>query len=300
MLTYNNLLNSDAKLHSIGAHKKTFEIESLYPLNIFEQLVAETGECGLEFSCKIERDQIYPARINLSYREDQNFADSFKQILSFFHQVAGRAGVKINYKLLQKFLGNNFDWSKVERLITGVDLRQDVSNSRLKLVIRIKDYPEKIETAAALNRDGDTQGFRKLLIYSVLVVGFDFYLDGRSEIELYPEIKKEDFQQIYVQQRLLEVLSPTALRPLEDCSVMGVGFSKANPNNKIIYYYLEEKNNFLNYFYPNDLARKVHAFYQQQPVSDGMWIGLPERELRGGIIQNINLYYNQSFINEFD
>ncbi len=298
MLTYNNLLNSEAKLHSIGAHKNAFEIEYLYPFDIFEQLVAETGECGLEFSCKIERERIYPARINLSYGEDRNFADSFKQILSFFHQVAGRVGVTINYKLLQEFLGNNFDWSKVEGLQTGVDLRQEVTNSRLKLIIRIKDYPEKLETAAALNRDCDTQGFRALLLYSVLVIGFDFYLDGRSEIELYPEIKKEDFQRVDVQQRLLQVLSPAALQPLEACNVTMVGFSKANPDNKIVYYRLEDKNNFLNYFSPNDLAQKVHAFYQQQPVLDSMWIGLPEQELRGGIIQNINLYYNQSFVNE--
>ncbi|WP_293123803.1 LynF/TruF/PatF family peptide O-prenyltransferase [Microcoleus sp. bin38.metabat.b11b12b14.051] len=298
MLTYNNILNSEAKLHAIGAHKNAFEIESLYPLDIFEQLVAKTGECGLEFSCKIERERLYPARFNLSFGQDRKFADSFQQILSFFHQVAGRVGVTINYDLLQEFLGHNFDWSKVEGLQTGVDLRPEIPNSRLKLIFRIKDYPERLETAIALNRDCDTEEFRALLIYSVLVIGFDFFLDGRSEIELYPEIQRADFQRIDVQQRLLQVLSLPALQPLEASNVMMVGFSKANPDNKIVYYSLEDKNNFLNYFSANDLTRKVHAFYQQQPVLKSMWIGLAERELSAGIIQNINLYYNQSFVNE--
>lgn len=296
MLTYHNfLLNRDAKLHSISAHKSVFEIEALYPLDIFEQLVAQTEECNLEFSCKIEGDRLYPARFNLNFRQKKSFPDFFKQILGFFHQVEGRVGVTLNYDLLQKFLGNNFDWSKVQMLQTGVDLRQEVAASRLKLVLRIKDYPEKLETAAILNSDCDVSEFRTLLIHSALVIGFDFYLDGRSEIELYPGIYKEDFQRIEVRQKLLQVLSPPALRPLEVCMMTGVGFSKANPDRKRVYYYLEDKNDFLNYFLVNDVARKVHAFYQQQFLLNGMWLGLPERELSGGIIQNINLYYQQFF-----
>ena len=297
MLTYNNsLLNRDAKLRSISAHKSAFEVEALYPLDIFEQLVAQTEECLLEFSCKIEGDQLYPARFNLNFSQEKRlFPYFFKQILGFFHQVEGRVGVTLSYDLLQEFLGDNFDWSKVEMLQTGVDLRQEVATSRLKLVFRIKDYPEKLEKAAILNSDCDAPGFRMLLIHSALVIGFDFYLDGRSEIELYPEIHKEDFQQIEVQQKLLQVLSPPALQPLEVCIMSGVGFSKANPDYKRVYYNLGDKKDFLNYFLVNDVARKVHAFYQQQSLLSGMWLGLPEGELSGGIIQNINLYYQQFF-----
>ena len=299
MLTYNNSLLNVVKLHFIGAHKSAFDIEYLYPLDIFEQLVAQTEECGLEVSCKIEGDKLYPARFNLTFGR-KRLPDFFKQVLDFFYQVEGRVGVTLNYELLQEFLGDNFDWSKVEALQTGVDLRQEMASSRLKLVFRIKDYPEKLEKAASLNSDCDTPGFRALFSYSSLVIGFDFYLDGRSEIELYPEIYKEDFQQIEVQQKLLQVLPPSALQPLEACKTIGVGFSKANPGNKLVYYYLEDKNNFLNYFLANDLARKVHAFYQQQPVSNRIWVGVSERELSGGIIQNINLYYHRYFGSDKD
>ncbi len=294
MITYlSSSLKSDEKLHYIGAHQTAFEGEPFYPLEVFERLTAETEGGLVESSCKIEKDKIYPVRFNLSFGAE-TLIENFNRTLNFFHEAENRTDVKVDLELLQKFLSPTFDFSKLKGLQTGVDLRSELGQSRLKLVVRIKDYPEKIEQALALHSDSDTEEFRQLLLYSCLVIGFDFYLDGRSAIELYPEIKKQDFLRRDIQQQILQVLSPQALRPLNASSMLMVGFSKTNPD-KIVYYQLENKNDLLNYFSLNDAARRVHAFYQEQPVRPSMWVGLPERELLGGTIQNINLYYQKYF-----
>lgn len=295
MITYlSSSFKSDEKLHYIGAHQAAFEGEPFYPLEIFERLAEETEGGLIESSCKVKKDRIYPVRFNLNFFGAEKRIENFNRTLDFFHEAESRADVKLDWELLQKFFNPTFDFSKVEGLQTAVDLRSEIAQSRLKLVVRIKDYPEKIEHALALHSDSDTEEFRKLLLYSCLVIGFDFYLDGRSAIELYPEIKKQEFLQRDIQQQILQVLSPQALKPLNGSSMFGVGFSKTNPD-KIVYYQLENKNDLLNYFSLNDAARKVHAFYQEQPVRPSMWVGLPEREMLGGTIQNVNLYYQKYF-----
>ncbi|MGL5063948.1 MAG: DUF5838 family protein [Microcoleus sp.] len=86
-----------------------------------------------------------------------------------------------------------------------------------------------------------------------------------------------------------KVLSPQALQPLPASSRIGVGLSKANAE-KVVYYYLENLNDFLNYFIANDTARRVHAYYREQPVKE-MCVASPENELVAGTIQKMNLYY---------
>lgn len=285
------MMNINEKLHYIGTHKKAFEIDYLYPLDIFEQFVQTTGDCLIECSGKIKKDKLYPARFDLQFSDRQHLKN-LNAVLNFFKKVEGRVDVKLNYELLEQFLGNEFDFSKVQTILTGVDLRPELSESRLKLFIRIGDYPEKVAVAKQLC--GNYPELQKLIRYDTLHIGFDFNLDGRSAIELYPELKREEFKQVQFRKLLEEILTPAALKPLDISTMMGIGFSQANEAN-VIYYYLENLQEFLNYFSVNDTAQRVHNFYLQQQGSKKMWVALSESELIGGRIENINLYYSKSF-----
>jgi LynF/TruF/PatF family peptide O-prenyltransferase len=172
--------------------------------------------------------------------------------------------------------------------MVGVDARRELAESKLKIALTIKDYPEKLKTAIYLN--GGLDGtIEKLIVSNSLHLGFDLSLNGISEIELYPYIRKQDFQQIDIQQRLATVLSPQALQPLAACSRICVGLSKGNAE-KVVYYYLEDIKDFLNYFTPNDTARRVHAYYQKQPILE-MCVAAPESQFLAERIAKMNLYY---------
>lgn len=284
------LLESSNKLYYIDLHKRVFEVENLYSLDIFENFVEEieknSKNCILESSCKMDRDKFYPARFNIGF--DLENVEQLNAVYNFFRQVEAGADVQVDYCLIQQFFAEDFDFSKVTEFMVGVDLRRELAKSKLKLALTITDYPEKLKLAIALH-GGLDETLQTLLVSNSLHLGFDLSLSGGSDIELYPNILKRELQQIHIQQRLAKVLSTQALQPLPASRRFGVGLSKANAE-KIVYYYLENFDDFLNYFAANDTARRVHAHYRKQPVKE-MCVGLPESQFLAGTIQKMNLYY---------
>ncbi|MDB9517518.1 LynF/TruF/PatF family peptide O-prenyltransferase [Roseofilum reptotaenium CS-1145] len=253
----------DDRLYYIGTHKNAFDIDNLYPLELFEQFVTTTGNCLIECSGKMKQDQLYPARFDLQF-SDHKPIENLNAALNFFKTVEARVNVNLNYELLHQFLGNDFDVSKVQTILAGVDLRHELPESRLKVFIRIGDYPEKNSLAQQLC--GESPELQKLLRSDTLHIGFDFNVDGRSAIELYPEVTKEEFNQPKTRQTLEEILYPTALKPLAIPNLMGIGFSRANEAN-VLYYHIEDIRDFLSYFPVNDTAHRVHDFCLQQEGS---------------------------------
>jgi LynF/TruF/PatF family peptide O-prenyltransferase len=282
----------EKKVHHISAHQQEFEIEDSYVLDLFKSFVETientTGNCMLESGCKVDQDQLYAARFTLFF--DLKNTAQLRAVLDFFEQVNARVDIQINRSLIEKFFTVDFDFSKLKEFGIGVDLRRELSNSSLEVSLTIEDYPEKQELAIALNGKDLEEDAQMLIVNSHLHIGFDLQFNGKSNIELYPYISKQDWQKVDVQQLLIQVLSPVSLQPLPICNRICVGLSKANSTRKI-YYYLENLNDFFSYFPANDFARKVHAYYQQQPVKE-MAVALLESELQAGTIQRMNLYYN--------
>ncbi len=280
----------EQKLQFIRNHQQAFDVEPIYPLPLFEDFVMGVeGDCSLEVSCKIELDKLIASRFLLFFKDK---AQQWQhQSLTFFSQVENRVGVQIDYSLLQQFLGSNFDFNKVTVLSAGIDLRNNLAESSLKMHIRIKDYPEKLNKALFLTSDSeDLIPVRQFLS----VVGFDFYFNGNSAIELYPEVQEEDFAKPETQDLVWRHFPKFVLEPLKVTSLFGFGLSKAN-KNPVLYYHLKNRQDLTNYFRLNDTAQRVHSFYQNQDILPQMWVGTAQKELEKTRIENIRLYYYKSF-----
>ena len=282
------------KVDYISAHQQEFGIEDLYALDIFKsfvEMVENTADnCLLESGCKIERDRLHAARFTVAF--DLKTRDRLKTVFDFFDRVNARDDIQIDRSLIEKFFTVDFDFSKIQDFWVGVDLRRELLESSLDIALTIEDYPEKQELAIALNGKHLEEDTRTLLVNSSLHMGFDFGFNGKSNIELYPFIKEPEWQRIDIRQRLIRVLSPVALQPLPICKAIFVGISQANSAKKI-YYFLEKENfnDLFTYFPANDIARRVHAYYQDKPLIR-MAIALLESELQAGTIQRMNLYYH--------
>ena len=280
-ISENLFIGSQKNIYYINQHKHIFDVDHLYTMNIFDDFAQKVTHWGLECSCKIQKDQLYPARFNL-FRNQPNWQD-YQTAINFFQQVAARTDVKLTYHLIENFVGNDFDFSKVHQILVGIDLRREFSASRLKFWFIISDYPQKLAKAISLCQPAEE--LQLFLLDNSVVIGFDFDFNGGSEIEVYPSISKEKFQQ------LAKVLSPQALQLLDSCWSLIIGFSQANPE-KIFYYRTSDPNNFIANL-RNDLANRVHAYYREQPVQ-GTIVGLREKEIIAGRIENLNLYYQMS------
>ena len=181
--------------------------------------------------------------------------------------------------------------SLLEVLSAGIDLRTNLADSSLKMHIRIGDYPEKLATAFVLS-DGVADS--NYLSGFVHLIGFDFYFNGKSAIEIYAEIREDDFFKPETINQVWQHFPKSALKPLQASDLFFTGLSKAN-NNPVLYYSLKNRQNLINYFKLNDTAQRVHSFYQHQDILPNMWVGTAQQELEKTRIENVRLYYYKYF-----
>ncbi|MFN7217255.1 DUF5838 family protein [Microcystis sp.] len=283
----------EQRIQFIRNHQQAFDVEPIYPLRLFEDFVMEVeGNCDIEASCKIELDKLIASRFLLFFKDQaQEWQKYLAQSLAFFQQVENRVGVQLDYSLLQGFLGDNFDFSKLEVLSAGIDLRTNLADSSVKMHIRIRDYPEKLATAFVLS-DGAADS--NYLSGFVNLIGFDLYFKGKSAIEIYAEIREDDFFKPETINQVWQHFPKSALKPLQASSLFFTGLSKAN-NNPVLYYSLKNRQNLINYFKLNDTAQRVHSFYQHQDILPNMWVGTAQQELEKTRIENVRLYYYKYF-----
>lgn len=294
-VTQHNLLR-EQRLQFIRAHQNAFDVEPIFPLQLFEEFVSGVeGDCTIEASCKVEVDKLIASRFLLFFlNQTQSWSNKLAQSLNFFRRVESRADVRLNYDLLQKFLGSDFDFSKIARLSTGIDLRKNLADSSLKMHIIIENYPEKVATALGLDGSIKPGILHEILVRTISLIGLDFYLDGRSEIELYASLTEQEFNNSQMQAFLKQNFSLPALQPLQASNAFYIGLSKGN-SQPVLYYSLKSKKDLQNYFRLNDMAQQVNNFYQNQETLPYVWVGVSEQELQNNKIENIRLYYHKSF-----
>lgn len=291
----------EQRIQFIRAHQQAFDVDPIYPLPLFEDFVRSVdGDCTIEASCKVELDKLIASRFLFFFKDPaQEWPSYLQQGLSFFHKVETQTGVRLDYSLLWAFLGSDFDFSRVKTFTTGIDLRREaLAESSVKVHFRIEDYLDRANRAIALS--GEKFSFiedfpQQSLAKYIPQIGFDFYFDGRTEIELYFEVAKENFNDPTIVQYLWSKMPPMALAPLQDSSIFHLGLSQANAS-PVFYYQLEKyKANLLNHFRLNDTALRVYSFYRHQNTGDSGWVGVALEELEKTRIENIRLYYYKYF-----
>jgi LynF/TruF/PatF family peptide O-prenyltransferase len=287
-MTNNTSLDSSKNLQYISEHKHVFKVESSCLLDSFEQFVEQAKGWGLECSCKIEKTVLYPSRFNLFYPKPN--LEHLDAALNFLRQIEATYQVKLDDQAIDRFLDNDFDLQKVDQILVGVDLRPEFAASRLKIWFVLKDYPEKVEAAIHLCEMPEAARFLTAHL-SIVVVGFDLFLGGRSIIELYPRILKNELQNLDVQTQLSNIFAPSTLERLNDCWAFGFGFSKANPE-PILYYPTPTPNSFITSF-KNPLVDRVHAHYREKNVLATI-VAFRESEFLAGTIENLSLYFQMS------
>ena len=99
---------------------------------LFEDLLKSSNDYYLECSCKIENNKVYPTRFNIFY-DYKNHVKNINLIFSFFKKISKYPAITINYNLIKKIFDKKFDLNKTERVITGLDLRDNLDDSRIKM-----------------------------------------------------------------------------------------------------------------------------------------------------------------------
>jgi len=269
----------------IREHLDYFDDDYSYPLSEFLAFEQDIDKALIECSCKVSGQKVDAKRFNLWFPKPHS-KRQLKKMMVLFDTMARDNNILLNRDLFNQFYNNQFDWSKVEQFILGVDMREDLASSRIKIWFIIEDYPEKIETAIHLY--GENKDLRSLILHDELLIGFDFYFNGRNVIKVYPDIKRFEYEQEVNQQNIAKVLHPSALRLIEKSEWVHINFSK-DYSSKVLHFHVHDPVPFLEMI-PGERARAMCSYYRQRELYNVV-VSFYEHELIEKNILNWNLYY---------
>jgi LynF/TruF/PatF family peptide O-prenyltransferase len=170
-------------------HKKEFWLEENTFLRLFEALLS-TPPCSiLECSVKISPQGTHAGRLRFGY-EQQDIKEGLHAIYGFLHEIARCKNVRLNYSMLSQIINNGIDLSGVIAIGIGLDYKRNMNDSKVKCYLLLKECPEKVDQALSLHPPVD--GIRDYLAHEEFPLGIDMYFDGRTGIEIYPFLDRQD------------------------------------------------------------------------------------------------------------
>jgi LynF/TruF/PatF family peptide O-prenyltransferase len=172
-------------------HKKEFGLEDNPIFSLFEKLILESPSSAFECAPKITPLKIHAGRFRLGY-EQRNNRQALEAILLFLQKVARCDNVRLNRRIFNTLVDENFDFSRVMKMGIGIDSRKEGSDSKVKFYLMITGYPEKVDQTLSLHQH--VNGIGNYPIGDVFGFGINLYFDGRTDIEIYPLLTPQEIQ----------------------------------------------------------------------------------------------------------
>ncbi|MES0491553.1 MAG: LynF/TruF/PatF family peptide O-prenyltransferase [Leptospirales bacterium] len=269
----------------IREHLDYFDAKDSYPLSEFLSFEEEMEQVLIECSCKVSGQKVDAKRFNLWFPNPHK-KKQLNKMMVLFETMARNDNILFNRDLFTQFYNDQFDWSKVKQFILGVDIREELPSSRLKIWFIIEDYPEKIETAIHLY--GENKDLRSLTLHDELLIGFDFYFNGRNVVKVYPDVKRYEYEQEAIQKNIGKVLHPSAMRLMEKSEWVHISFSR-NYSSKVLHFHVHDPVPFLEMI-SGERARTMCNYYRQRELHNVV-VSFYEHELIEQNIINWNFYY---------
>ena len=256
----------------------------------FASIVRGAEHGSVEMSVKIEDGIAHAARFNIFCQPSDKAGFTLK-VLDFFDDVAAFENVRLDTASIRKILDVPLDWSAVDRVVCGIDLRAELHLSRLKLWFFAEDEPGRPDNLVSrvLAEHGDSPLFRHLHIHPTLLIGYDLRYDGTTALKLYPDIREDELASADVRSRLASVLSTRSRDAMAQAHWTHLYLSRRNKDT-MLQFHPQEPDEFLPNWLPHPLARDIHRAYAGIGLLD-MVVSLPAMELDRNDIQNFTLYY---------
>jgi LynF/TruF/PatF family peptide O-prenyltransferase len=274
----------EKQLLKFETHIKDFNIAESTSLNAFKNLIENSEQYFLECSCKIINGVISGSRFALLFK-DHEHAYNIKKSFDFLNSLKDN-GAKLNYELLDKVSFEDLDLSKVKALGLGIDLRDDEAASRAKFWVAIENSNYRFFNSA-LDVFGYTDNMANLFNKNELLIGFDFYFNGKTKMKVYPHFYEYELKNAVISKRLEATFSPLIMEMINQCYMLYVSFEGAenyrllhfNPHN------LKKLCELINNDDLNKLIERISYKYSNCIVT------LIENEILENNIKTINVYY---------
>ncbi|MBT7903474.1 hypothetical protein HN587_06445 [Candidatus Woesearchaeota archaeon] len=207
-------------------------------LNLFEDFLVQNKLNSLECSIKYAHDNVFSKRFNIWFKGKNHF-QSISNTIKFFNQVENKFNLKLNYDLLKNFFGKEFDLDLFDQVIMGVDFREDLSKSRLKLWVLTLNYGvmKKLIQFYGINYN-----LASLPISNQVLLGFDFGFDGSLNNKIYFTYFQELLNQDHTKQVFKNLFSKEFIEVVNYCDLIHISLSGGN--GKYIFHFAPCQINF--------------------------------------------------------
>lgn len=276
-------------------HKKEFALEDNKFLRLLEELLSEPPCSLLECSSEISPKGIHAARLRLGYQAE-DIQKGMDVTYRFLDGIESCENVLLNREIVDRIIDKRFDLSRIIAMGIGLDTRERINDSKVKYYFMLSEYPEKVNQVLSLHPPVDN--IEDYLIHEELTFGIDMYFDGRTAVEIYPLLVRQDLRDGALMEKLN--LRDPVLGLIEECSGLNLSFHgrgkrvlHVHPRSPARFVHLLG-NRRLSLLYSN--VQVLKFLLSRWKIKEGVSvvISLMEDEIMSKNIQNINLHYSSN------
>jgi LynF/TruF/PatF family peptide O-prenyltransferase len=246
----------------------------------------------LECSVKISPQGTHAGRLRLGY-EKEHIQEGLDASSDFLHAIARCKNVHLNHSMLSQIINNGLDVSKIIAIGVGLDYKTDMNDAKVKCYFLLREYPAKVDQVLSLHPPID--GIRDYLVHEEFGFGISLYFDGRTSIEIYPCLDRQDLNNAALMDKLR--LRDVARVFIEESNLLHISFEgdgrrllHFNPQRPTRFVHLLDNRQLsLAYSHVQILNYILSQSYPLNPVSVGLC--LIEDEIIAKGIENISLHY---------
>jgi LynF/TruF/PatF family peptide O-prenyltransferase len=298
MLTNNHL--KARRLQFLRGYQEAFDVEPTFMLSLFEEAVLGIEEtCGVESKCNVEKDQLFAIDFQVCNDQGRTWPMSLTHAVKFMDKIESTVGVRLNRNLLEQFATLHLDSHKIQDNTVGIDLRPRNEDSCIKVYLHLgsEEEPEElVRTALELDGGSYSPELLQVLLKSTIVIGFNLFLNGYSDLELWATCPGEQYEVPnsdrgkYLKQYVQNNFSQKINDLLRESTFLVVSFS--NQKEPALIFHYEDIKEIPKNFLLNSLGDRIYSFCQGQDCMTYAGVAVTERELEKDRLENFSILYN--------
>lgn len=266
-------------------HRQKFSIKENIHLKLFEELLLRNHAYELECSCKVEKEIIYPARFNLWFTNHQH-EKNLQSILAFIEKVSELNKIEFSFDLFNKIYTQNIDLTRVCQLIAGIDYREKLQNSRIKIWSIIKDYPKMMDYVFSLS--GSKAELESLCVNDELLFGLDFSFNGSSKLKTYLLVDEKQLKDPGIQKKMARHFSEKVQSLMFSSDRVHISV-KPEHNNRVLHFLLKDYDPFIKRLKHKNMEYTTDKIVRGTKLPH-IILSLDEKEIETEI-RRFNVYY---------
>lgn len=277
-----------------------FSIADSEDLAVFEDFFFNNSQAirwneylGLECSCKISGDQIFPERFYLSQKvswEHQrgHQREKMNRLAQFFQEYSAQQGMVLDQNQLHRMIGK-LETFNITRFGFAIDIREMRKDSRVKLGAIIRGSHERINRFTEEYQGNDSyEMIKQSVISTTLCCVYDFFADGRTAVKIYPLYKRSDLGKLMAKAIVPE--NDRIENLINSCEAFHIGFRSTHQQKLYHFWHPISEESFVNSL-NSRIISEVYGKIASCRDRYKLTISLSEDEMVAGKIVNANVYY---------